>query len=270
MTDPYKILGVGRTATQDEIKTAYRKLAAQHHPDRGGDTKKFQEVQGAYEILSDSEKRAEHDNPRQQMGGFHFHSRGFPPGMEEIFGDMFGGIFGQRMQKNRTLNIQTAITLEEAFFGKNIIANLRLPSGKEHILDVKVPPGINDGQTLRFAEMGDDSISNLPKGDINLTINVQPHSRFERHGDDLVEKLNLNCLDAIVGKIIKITTIDGKELEIQINPGTQHGQLLSIHGHGMPNIRDPRMRGRLLLNVNIVVPTDLSDKDKEKIQSILC
>lgn len=275
MTNLYTTLGVDRSANPDEIKRAYRKLAAQHHPDRGGDTKKFQEIQSAYDTLGDPEKKAAYDNPQPQ-GGFQFHGNGFPPGFEELFsqfgGDAFGGLFGRRQpaQRNRTLNLQTSITLNDAFIGKDLIANLKLPSGRDQILEVKIPQGINDGTVLRLAGIGDDTVANLPRGDIHLSVHVQPHPEFERQGDDLVKKITVNCLDAIVGKNITIQTLDDKTLEISINPGTQHGQLLAVHGYGMPNISNPLMKGRLLINVNILVPTNLTVEQLNLIKSIIC
>lgn len=273
MTDPYSILGVPRTASQEEIKRAYRKLAAQHHPDReGGDTAKFQEVQGAYAIIGDPQKRAEYDNPpAPQMGpggfSFNFGGDGFPAG----FDDFFSTIFGQRrpQQRNKNLNLQTTITLEDSLTGKDIIGNLKLPTGRDQTFEIKIPPGIRDNTTLRLAGMGDDSVPNIPRGDIHLTVRIEPHPVFQRHNDDLVINYNLNCLEAIVGKTTIVSTLDKKDLEIKIQPGTQHGQMLAIHGYGMPNINDARMRGRLLININITVPTNLTDQQKELIKQII-
>lgn len=274
MSDYYNILGVDRTANADDIKRAYRKLAAQHHPDRGGDTAKFQEIQQAYDTLSDPEKRSQYDNPAPQgfPGGFQFHGNGFPPGFEEIFSsfpDAFGGMFRRSPARNKTLNIQTSITLEDSFFGKELIANINLPSGRNQTIEIKIPKGIQDGTTLRLSNMGDDSIPNLPRGDIHLTVRVQPNSNFQRQGDDLIKSIDLNCLDAIIGKNIRINTIDQKELEIKIAPGTQHGQVFSIQGYGMPNIQNNLMRGRLLIQTNIVIPTNLSDSQKQLIKQII-
>lgn len=275
MSNLYETLGVDRSASQEEIKKAYRKLASQHHPDRGGDTKKFQEIQAAYDTLIDPERRAAYDNPKPQQGsgGFHFNfGGGFPQEFEEIFGSFgdFGSVFTRRtQQRNKHLNLQTAISLEEAFRGKDLIASIKLPSGRDQMLEVKIPPGVQSGNTLRLAGMGDDSYTNLPRGDLHLTISVLPHPRFQRQGDDLIANLNLNCLEAIIGKTITIETIDGKTLEIYIQPGSQHGQLLSINGYGMPNINNPQQRGRLLFNVNITVPTNLSEEQKNQIKKII-
>lgn len=274
MSDYYSILGVQRNANQEEIKRAYRRLAAQHHPDRGGDTQKFQEIQAAYDTLSNPEKKSAYDNPQPQMhgfpGGFHFHTGGgFPPGFEEIFGDAFGGMFRRQQPRNRSLNIQTSITLLDAFTGKDLIANLKLPSGREQLVEVKIPAGINNGMTIKLSGLGDDSIPNVPRGDLHLTVHVEPHHLFERHGDDLVHTIDVNCLDAILGKKINVTTIDNKLLDVLINPGTQHGQTFAIQNYGMPNINNSNIRGRLLLNVNIIVPTNLTNSQKDSIRNIL-
>lgn len=272
MSDFYKILGVDRNADQEEIKRAYRRLAAQHHPDRGGDTKKFQEIQAAYETLSDSQKRAQYDNPQPQggfPGGFHFHANGFPPGFEDIFGEAFGGMFRRQPQRNRSLNIQTEITLEESFFGKNLMATLNLPSGREQIVDIKIPAGIQDGTTLRLSGMGDDSIPNMPRGDLHLTVHVRPHNTFKRHNDDLIKSMELNALEAILGKSLYVETLDKKTLEIKITPGTQHGQIYSIPGHGMPNINNNSIRGKLMIEIIIKVPTNLSNDQKELLKKVL-
>lgn len=276
MTDHYQILGVAKTATADEIKKAYRKLASQHHPDKGGDTKKFQEIQTAYDTLSDPNKRAQYDNPQPQFSDFNQYG-GMPPGFEDVINQMFGhghqfnDFFGQRPRnvKNRTLNLQTQITLEEAFNGKDLIADVQLPSGRNQMLEVKIPAGVQDGTTLRLAGMGDDSVSNLPRGDIHLTIHVLPHRVFQRNGDDLIKTIELDCLKAIVGTTVQFDTLDGKTLELNVPPGTQHGQVMAVQGYGMPNIKDSRMKGRLLLNVSIVVPRTLTEEQKNAIRQII-
>jgi len=277
MADHYQTLGVDKNAGPDEIKRAYRKLASQHHPDKGGDTRKFQEVEEAYRTLSNPESRAEYDNPRPQFnGGGHF-GGGMPPGFEDIFSQVFGGgqnpfgfSFGHgrpQQPRNQTLNIQTTITLEEAFHGKDLIANLQLPSGREQVLEVKIPAGIVDGMTLRLAGMGDDRISNVPRGDIHLTIHVQPHAKFIRQGDDLATQLDVNCIDAMLGKKYLIETLDKKTLELTVNPGTQHGQILSAAGYGMPKVNDNRFKGRMLISVNITIPT-LNEAQKHILKQI--
>lgn len=267
MTDYYSALGVSKTANAEEIKKAYRKMASQHHPDRGGSKEKFQEIQAAYDTLSDPEKRAQYDNPQPNFN-FEFHSGGMPPGFEDIFtafnGGPFGDVFGRRnaRPRNRNLNLQTTISLEEAFNGKELIASINLPSGKEQTLHIKIPAGIQDSTTLRLAGMGDDSVPNIARGDIHLTVSVAPHPIFQRRGDDLIRKVTVSCIDAMLGKTARVSTIDNKNLDVHIGPGTQNGTILSIQGHGMPNVSDPRFKGRMLLEISITIPGDLSEHQK--------
>lgn len=270
----YETLGVSKTATQDEIKRAFRKLASQHHPDKGGDTQKFQEVQAAYDVLSDPAKRQEYDNPQPQFQQF----GGAPPGFEDIFnafggmGSPFGDIFGRRPQRpqarNKTLNLHTTIALEDAYLGRDLTVSVTLPSGREQVCEIKIPKGIQDGTTLRLAGMGDDSFPNVPRGDIHLTVRVQPHSVFTRQGDDLIRSLEVDAIDAILGKSYQIDTIGGKTLEIKVNPGTQPGQILAAHGYGMPNMNDNRFTGRMLIQVNISIPVNVSEEQKNKLKEI--
>lgn len=266
MTDYYNVLGVTRDSTPEEIKRAYRKLAALHHPDRGGDTAKFQEIQAAYATLSDPEKRSQYDNPQPQFNNFAY-SGNFPPEFEDIisaFGGGFGGMFRRpQPQQNRTLNLSTEITLEDAYSGKDLVVSIKLPSGKDQILEIKIPRGTINGMKLRLAGMGDDTIPNLPRGDIHLTVFVKQHAFYHREGDDLIQNLDVNAIDAIVGSQYNIKTISGKTFEVKIPMGIQHGQMLAIHECGMPNLKDPTHFGRLLLKVNIVIPTNLTDSQKE-------
>jgi DnaJ-class molecular chaperone len=274
--DYYNILGVNKNATQDEIKKAYRKLASQHHPDKGGDKSKFQEIQGAYDTLGDPNKRNQYDNPAPQ--GFNQFG-GFPPGFEDIFshfgggGSPFGDIFGRQQhrppQRNRTLNLQTTISLEDAFSGKDMVASITLPSGLEQVLEVKIPAGVREGTVLRLAGMGDDTYQNIPRGDLHLTVNIEPHKIYQRQGDDLLRQISISCFDAILGKTLTFETIDNKTLEIIIKAGTQHGQILAVQGYGMPYMGDQRMKGRLLIEIKVTVPTNLTEDQKDLIRQLV-
>lgn len=272
--DYYQILGVTRTATQEEIKKAYRTLAAKHHPDKGGDTSKFQEIQAAYDVLGDEQRRAEYDTPQPNIhhspGGFHF---GFgPEGFEHFFGpgSPFEDLFGfrqRRPQANRPIQFQTSINLEDAFWGNELLANILLPNGKEQTINVKIPQGIHEGTTLRLAEMGDDSIPGIPKGDILLTVHINNHPLFRRQQDDLIAEVKIDCIKAMLGTTIQITSIDGKTLETTVPPGTQHDTMLNINGYGMPNFNHPSHRGRLLLKIKITIPT-LTDDEKIRLKKL--
>ena len=272
MTDYYQILGVDRTASEQEIKSAYRKLAMQHHPDRGGDVNKFQEISTAYETLSDANKRAAYDNPAaqysQQPGGFDFGFEG--RGFESIFGhgSPFGEIFGfrQRQPVNQTLRLSTSITLEDAFYGKELLAEVSLPSGRNQTVNIKIPKGIHDGTTLKLSGMGDDSIQGLPRGDILLNVHVQDHPKFMRVGDDLVQTLEISCIDAMLGTNVTVTDLDNIQLDTAIPAGIQHDSMLGLADRGMPNFHTGN-KGRLLLKIKIKIPT-LSDTQKEDLRKL--
>lgn len=273
--DYYQTLGINRDASPDDIKKAYRSLAMKHHPDRGGDSKKFQEIQEAYAVLSDTQKKAEYDNPNPfgpgGPGGFNFQFGG-PGGFEQFFGQgsPFGDIFGfqrHRQPVNRNLQLQTTIQLEDAFYGKELLANIKLPSGRDQTVNIKIPPGIHEGTTLRLSGMGDDSIPNIPRGDILLTVHIADHPIFRRQGDDLMIDYEVTCIDAMVGKTIELMSIDGKRLETSIQSGVQHETILGLGGYGMPNFNDPSRRGRLLVKVRIRIPS-VTEEQKEQLRKL--
>ena len=268
--DYYNTLGINKDASPDEIKRAYRSLASKHHPDKGGDTATFQKIQEAYATLSDPEKKAKYDNPVSE--GFQQYG-GMPPGFEQFFhhfGPGFGDIFGRgRPQRNRNINLQADITLEEAFAGKEIIANYRLSSNQERTFEVKIPAGVQDGVTLRISGAGDDSIRGVPAGDAMLSIRILPHARFQRNGDDLVEQITISAWDAILGKDLNIKTISNEDLVIRIKEGTQPDSILRIQNYGMPNMNNPRYRGNHMIAIKIQIPNNLTEHQKNTLKSIL-
>lgn len=267
MDDHYNTLGIDKTATSDEIKSAYRKLASKHHPDKGGDTAVFQKIQAAYDTLSNPKSRAEFDNP-QSHG--RFNSGEFPQGFEEFFRHfgMNGHPFSQQRQapnKNRTLHVQTTITLEDAFSGKEFIANIQLPNGKNHTIDAKIPAGVVNGAVIMLRGIGDDNIPDIPRGDIHLTVFVTQHARFNRDGDDLIITIDVSAFDAMLGTGVDIDTINKVSLNVTIPAGTQSGTILGAQGYGMPNMSDNRFKGRMLIRINVVIPK-LNEEQKVLIQ----
>ena len=272
--DHYSTLGVDKTASPDDIQKAFRKAAMKHHPDRGGDPRQFQDIQEAYNTLGNREKRAEYDNPQPEMHGFH-HAGPFAnsggQGFDDLFrffGQDFGPFFNRAsIPRNRNIQLQATVTLEDAFTGKELVVNVRLPSGREQILNVKIPPGVNDSTSLRLAGMGDDSFKQAPAGDVIVQISVIPHSKFQRQGDDLLQEINVSCIDAMIGKEISIDTIDGKQFIGQIPPSTQPDSILGIVGQGMPNLQNPNQRGRMLLKIKMFVPS-LTPQQQETLKKL--
>ena len=275
--DYYQTLGVSRDSSQEDIKKAFRKLASQHHPDKGGDTATFQKIQEAYATLSDPQKKAAYDNPspfgqnpdgswrQADTGGFEQFFHHFGPDLNSIFGQHFG----QRKQKNRNVNLQTEITLEEAFRGKEIIASYRLTNNQERTFEVKIPPGTHDGLVLRISGAGDNIYQGIPPGDAMLTVRVLPHPRLQRNGADLVEQITVSVWDAILGKDIEVRTISGDNITVRIKEGTQPESFLRIQGYGMPHLNNPAVRGNHMILVKVEVPNNLTEYQKNTIRSIL-
>ena len=273
MSDHYQTLGVDRNAQPDEIKKAYRKLASQHHPDKGGDTQRFQEIQVAYETLSDPAKRSEYDNPQPQFNGMNF-GGGVPPGMEDIFGQMFGQgnpFFGHGFRpqhRNSNVQMQMNITLEESYHGKEIITDIQLPSGIKTV-EIKIPAGIAAGQTLRVSGAGDSIHIGMPPGDLLIQIGILQHHRFTRQGDDLHSDLHLSVWEAMVGAERDFVCIDGTQLTVAIPPGIQFGQAVRLVGRGMPMLHQNHFKGNQFLKVNIEIPRTLTDQQKDLIRQFL-
>lgn len=275
--DYYSTLGLKRGASDAEIKKAYRSMAMKHHPDRGGDEKKFKEVSQAYEYLSDPQKKQMIDaglDPNQaQRGGFHQQGNPFEfhfnsGNFEDIFSNFgFGGGF-HRARKNKSLSINVEITLEEVLTGKDINADIGIPgSGKTKIININIPPGIDGGQQIRYEGMGDDSIPGIPAGDLLVNVYVRLHPTFRREGDSLIVEKSISVWDALVGSTVNIKTLDGKNLDITIPAGTQPETVLSCRGEGLPNVRT-RQRGNLLLKIKVNIPRNLTPEQIAKVKEI--
>jgi len=225
--DHYAALGVAKTATPDEIKKAYRKLASQHHPDKGGDKAKFQEIQTAYDVLSDAEKRKQYDNPAQSFQFQDFGAPGFGGiNINDIFGQMFRDHNGPRSIHKQLYRTQIDISLLDAYNGTSKMLELNLMSGKK-IIDIKVPRGVNQGDQLRFDKVIDNGV-------LVATFNITPDLRFERRGHDLYCNQSINVLDLIAGTEFIFKTISGKDLNVSIKPKTQPYMSVRLSGYGMP------------------------------------
>lgn len=257
MIDYYQILGVSENASPDEIKKAYRSLANKHHPDKGGDQAKFKDISVAYDNLSDPQKKAEYDNQRMYGGtqhhfntasGFHdFFGGGFDPFGR---GSPFGDIFGRQMRRNRDLNIHCQISLLDSFQGKQLEASYQLPGGAPQTVVINVPAGVVDGDTIRYTGLGDDAIPQMPRGNLNVTILVQPDPNFSRVNDDLYTSVEITPIEAMIGCKKTVTTITGNKLELEIRAGVDHGTEYASNGNGFTNVNSGR-KGRFVTVVKI-------------------
>ncbi len=283
--DYYSILGVSRGADEREIKQAYRRLARKYHPDvNPGDKSaeaRFKQINEAYEVLSDKEKRQKYDQfgnqwqyadqfaraGRQRAPFWDFSQGGTrvyfgEDEMDSLFDDLLRGFTtgasSRRVQPRRGRDIEypVEVTLEEAYHGTT--RTISLEDGKR--LEVKIPPGVKDRSRVRIAGKGGGGYGGV-KGDLYLVISVKPHRLFERRGDDLYVDVAVPLVVAMLGGEVKVPTLKGK-LALKIPPETQNGRAFRLAGQGMPHLGNS-VRGALLAKVKVVLPTDLTQQEKE-------
>lgn len=260
--DYYKTLGVSKSASQDEIKSAYRKLAKQHHPDKNnGDDTLFKQVNEAYETLKDPVKRQQYDHPQPRQQ-FQYNSNNY----NDIFNAFFGGR-QQPMRKNANISISIKISLEDVLNGKDVIGRYKLNNGREEIATIRVPPGIENGTTMLYRGLGDDTILNAPRGDLHVKIIVLAHKRFERDRLHLRTKCSINVFDLMLGTEIVVDKLGGGPLVVKIPPGTNPGTILSIPGYGLPDPQTGRT-GNLYLEVKGTVPKIDNYEHVEKVKAL--
>lgn len=303
--DYYDILGVSRSATQKEIKKAYRKLARQHHPDvNQGDPvseQKFKDINEAYEVLKDEEKRQKYDrfgkdwdkfaqgggrpedfwgqyggggsrtvSPEEfeQMFGGGAGGSGFSSFFEALFnqgraqnGGGFGG-FQQQMQ-GRDMEHTVQITLEEAFNGTE--RTLSYEDGRS--FTAKIPRGIGNGKRLRLRGKGQPGMNGAGAGDLLLTIDVMPNNRFERDGDNLKTAVTVDLYTALLGGKAEVSSID-KTVKLTIPAGTDSGKQIRLRGLGMPKLKNNDERGDLLATINVQLPKELTEKERELFEQL--
>ena len=299
--DYYKVLGVEKTATPEQIKKAYRKLARQHHPDVNPNDKsaeqKFKELNEANEVLSDPEKRKKYDQfgadwqhyqqqpgggagrSGQPGGGFDWsqytqgQGGGNPFGEGEDFSDFFGSLFGNmggggrrpggtRPGAGPDYQAELELGLEEAYQGGPRTITV---NGKN--LRLNIAPGVADGQTIRLRDQGGPGRSGGPSGALLITLRIRPDSRYARTGDDLTQDVPVPIYKALLGGEQTVETLSGP-VKIKLKPETANGTRLRLRGKGFPVYKKDGEFGDLYLRLTLALPQNLTEKEKELIQQL--
>ncbi|MFD2515703.1 DnaJ C-terminal domain-containing protein [Pontibacter locisalis] len=300
--DYYKILGVEKSASQADIKKAYRALAKKFHPDKTKGDKaaeeKFKDISEAYEVLGDKEKRQQYDQLganwrqfqqggaaggqyyRQPGGGFQggFSQRdmndmfgGGGGGFSDFFEQFFGGggagfkqgaAGGARARKGQDYQAEAEITLQEAYSGTSRLLNVN-----NQQLRITIKPGVASGQTLRIKGKGGPAVGGGENGDLYIQVNVKPDPDFERKDDDLYTSLSLDMFTAILGGDAHVKTMSG-ELKLKIPAGTQSGKTLRLRGKGMPVYNRPDQHGDLYVKIDIKLPTNLTKEEQSLLERL--
>jgi curved DNA-binding protein len=275
----YATLGVADTATPEEIKSAYRKLAKQHHPDLGGDVAKFQQISEAYETLADADKRAHYDhqlrNPQPQFhqgfpGGFQFHHNFNDHVFNDIndqFSQMFGFNFRQAQQvpRNRNVRIQLELDFLETLDTCDKTIEYKVANGFETVT-LTLPAGIQDQTLLQIAGRGDNANPAVPRGNLEIVVRVKSHSKFTKLDDHVITDVTIDCFQAITGYEVEMATPRGKTIRLAIPPGTQSGTQFGITDEGF--MRGNRTIGKLIVKVNVMIPTALTKEQINLVQQI--
>ena len=303
-TDYYATLGVGRTASQEDIQKAYRKLARKYHPDKNPDDatakKKFQEVQSAFEVLSDPEKRKRFDQFGSDFeaarggggggapGGWRYTTSTGPQTYPFDLNEMFGGNAGEAMggggfsdlfkqfrsggnrrearaARGADLKHELTVPFATAVLGGQAAITVRRGDGNVETINVKIPPGIDDGKRIRLREQGEEGAGGGPAGDILVTIRVSPHPFFRRTGNRLDVRVPVTLAEAVQGAKVDVPTPHGT-ITLTVPPNTSSGARLRVKGHGVrPKGSDP---GDLFAEIQIALPDQLTDEERKQLASI--
>lgn len=244
MKNLYDTLGVRSDATADEIKRAYRRLASQHHPDKGGDKNRFQEIQAAYDILSDTNKRSSYDNPHPQFHNFGFQGQG-PFDFQTIF-DIFGTRFQQAQQPRASHARMTLwVTLQDVAQSTRKTVSVGTPQGTQ-IVEIDIPAGINDGDTVQYPGIGPGGI------DLLITYKIHPNPKWSRQGPNLTTDQTVSVWDLILGAEVQVKDIIGNTLSLTIPPRTQPGTTFRLRGRGLA--QRGTVPGDLFVRVQAIIP----------------
>lgn len=294
--DYYETLGVARDATAEDIKKSFRKLARKYHPDVSKEPdaeSRMQEVNEAYTVLSDPEKRAAYDQlgrsyrpgqdfrpPPDWDAGFEFSGAGFPPGGGADFSDFFSELFGRmgagrggfrtggghHRARGEDHHAKVVLDIEDSLHGATRQISLRVPRTdalghvvlEEHTLKVKIPPGVREGQVIRLAGQGAPGSGGGPAGDLLLEVHFRPHDRLRVEGRDIHLELPVAPWEAALGAVVEVSMPNGN-LKVRIPAGAQSGRQLRVRGKGLPG----NPPGDLLLDIQVVLPPADNPKARE-------
>jgi molecular chaperone DnaJ len=277
--DFYQVLGVDKKASADEIKKKYRSLARDLHPDKNqGDPareEKFKAVSEAYDILSDSKKRAEYDEARAmfERGGFRAPTGGgFQGGdfsdlfgggnPQDIFANLFGGGMRRGPRKGADLQTEATITFKESVFGTTLDLRLNSDGNGPQNISARVPAGVNDGAKIRVKGKG--APGEAGPGDLFIELHVKPHTIFSRKGENLLLTLPVTFAEAALGADLKVPTLAGDDVTVRLAAGTPTGRVLRVKGRG---IKKGAVTGDLLITIEVQVPRRLEGKALDAIKS---
>jgi curved DNA-binding protein len=285
--DYYKILEIDKSASTDDIKKSYRRLARKFHPDLNPNNKeanqKFQQINEAHEVLSDPEKRKKYDQygkdwqhadqfekqkaARQQQsagGQYEFESGegDFSSFFESMFGRQEGSSSRQSRYRGQDLQAELQLTLEDAAKTHQRTINV---NGKS--VRITIPAGTENGQKIRLKGYGSPGANGSQPGDLYITFTIPPHHRFRRSGDDLYLNSDLELYTAVLGGETTIDTLDGK-IKIKIAPETQNGHKTRLKGKGFPVYKKDGEFGDLYVTFNILIPVNLTEKEKELFRTL--
>jgi len=278
--DYYDLLGVKRSASADELKTAYKRQAMKNHPDKGGDPEKFKQINEAYQALSDPQQKQMYDqfgttDPQQAQRnhrGFHFTAGGGGSEFEDIlnhfgFGTQFGrGFANQHLKRNKDIKFIYRINFADVYTGKTDTITYKLLNGSVEVLDLKIPAGIKNGDNLQFRGYGDNSIPNVPRGNLIIEIEITPLPNVKRERNHLHTSIKINVFDLLAGIKQNIQTPEGKSITLTIPASTSPNTVFSVSGHGLPDL-NTKQRGNLFIEVICEMPK-LNKHQIDKIKSI--
>ncbi|MFF0268308.1 DnaJ C-terminal domain-containing protein [Kribbella sp. NPDC004536] len=302
--DFYEILGVSRSASADEIQSAYRRLARQYHPDVNKDPgaeERFKQISEAYDVLSDPQQRKRYDafgadfrrvppdvdpdtyarsragaggragpggrawEGSRQTGAGDFDAEGID--LEDLLGGMFGGRAGRGWGRipGSDQEVELELSVEEAYRGGNRKLTVRGPTGAERAIDVKIPAGVTNGQRIRLAGQGGQGTAGAPAGDLYLVVRIADHPRYRLSGRDLVVDLPLAAWEGALGASVTVET-PGGDATVKVPKGSSTGRRLRLKGRGLPNPRGTP--GDLYAEVKLMVPGELSREEKRLFEEL--